>query len=61
MRKIRSTGHHQPKKPKIEIKKGMPREEAIALIGNFGTVMSDTARMQRRVLTVRRRPAEQQA
>merc|ERR1712039_421583 len=47
---IKKTAHNEKKKPYSEVSEGIPREQALSLLGSLGTVKSDTKRMHKRIL-----------
>jgi len=48
---IKKTGHSDKKKPYSEFSEGLPRSQALDFIGSLGTILSDSKKMQKRLLS----------
>merc|ERR1712039_362810 len=47
----KKAAHNDKKKPYTEISEGLPRHHSLSLLGSLGTTVSDTKKMQKRMLT----------
>ena len=48
---IKKTAHNDKKKPYTEVSEGLPRQQSLSLLGSLGTIVSDTKKMHKRMLT----------